>query len=233
MGPGPIVDAARAASAGAALRSWGDVLGAAADDVWRGMPGEAPRPVADGILDLVPVSSASVRTIGWELRDAFAWRNDDRCIQRAAFGVMSLLDREAGGIRAAMGELATTDARRGAIAVNYAPNFGSSIGRARLHAAPVFRTTEGETLVIDHLVAGTDDGVLTFDDWMRRTGGTQLSTRIVHPLHMPPLSLRGGPGIPVHSSPIDAAQWRSFGAHLAGSWDEAAQRHLPQLQPLR
>jgi hypothetical protein len=132
-----------------------------------------------------------------------------------------------------MGELATSDARRGAIAVNYTPNFASSMGRARLHAAPVFRTTEGETLVIDHLVAGTEDGVLSLDDWLRRTGGTADSTRIVHPLHMPPLTMRGGAGIPVFSRPNDPAQWRAFGSHLADSWNEAAQRGLPQRQPLR
>lgn len=233
MGPGTIVDAARAAGAGANLRAWGDVLGSAADDVVRGMRGESPVPVAEGVAGLVPVTSGTVRATGWELRGAFAWRNDDRCVQRAAFGVMSLLEREAGGIRPAMGELASADARRGAIAVNYSPNFQSSIGRARLHAAPVFRTTEGEALVIDHLVAGADDGVLTLEEWMRRTGGTAASTYVVHPLHMPPLSPKAHAGIPARSVPHAPAQWRDFGSHLAASWDEAALHQLPQLQPLR
>jgi hypothetical protein len=233
MGAGTIVDAARAATAGAALHAWGDALGSVADDLARGLRSETPRTIHDGLAELVPVSSGSVRATGWELRDAFNWRNDDRCIQRAALGAMSLVEHEAGDLRAGFGELATSDARRAALAVNYSPNFQSSMGRARLHAAPVFRSTEGEALVIDHLFADSEDGVLTLQQWLRRTGGTEASTRIVSALHQPPLSPGGHAGIPAFAKVHDGAEWRAFGDHLATSWQEAASRGLPAAQPMR
>jgi hypothetical protein len=233
VGTEGIVDVARAATAGAALRSWGDALGSAADDLARGLRSEIPRSVPEGLGELRTVSSGSVHATGWELRGAFNWRNDDRCIQRAALGAMSLVEREAGDLRAGFGDLATNDARRAAIAVNYTPNFSSSMGRARLHAAPVFRTHEGETLVIDHLFADAEDGVLTLQDWLRRTGGTERSTRIVGALHMPPLSPGGSAGIPAFAKVHDGAEWRAFGDHLASAWQEAADRHLPAYQRMR
>lgn len=225
---------AGAAGAGSALRLWGSAIGGAVDEFARGMRGSSPRAVAATVADMVPVSRDAVRATGWEVRHAMAWRNDDFCFERAVFTALSLLEREAGSLRSAVGELATMDARRAAIAVNYSPNFASAtIGRARLHAAPVFRTAEGEAVVIDHLFADAEDGVMSLADWMRRSGGSDDTTRIIGVLQAPPLSLRGGAGIPVSARPLDSGALRRFGDNLARAWETAAAHGQPAYQPLR
>ncbi len=218
---------ARAASAGAALRAWGGAISDAIVDVGLHLDGVSPPSLADGLTKLRPVERDLVHTVGWELRDAFVWRNDERCIQRAVFGAMSLAEREAGSLERALGQLGRDDAFAAAMTVNYTPNFGN----ARLHSAVIARTTDDELLVIDHLFADADDGVLEFSEWMRRTGATAESTTVLSPLRQPPFSLtHGGPGIPIRSHGRTPEEWTTFGDHLAASWDESAQRRLPQLQ---
>ncbi len=221
------VDAARAATAGVALRAWGDAIGDAvarhADD----MVGRTPPSLELGLLQLRPVSADSVHTAGWELRHAFAWRNDDRCLQRAAFGALAIAEREAGNLDTAVGELARRDAMTAAMTVQYTPNFGN----ARLHSAPISRTHEGQYLVIDHLFADADDGVLTLEEWMRRTGATAEATTVISPLDAPPWSIRtAGPGIPITARPRRSETWNEFADHLSAGWQESADRRLPQLE---
>ncbi len=221
------IDAAKAATAGKALRAWGDAIGVAvarhADDLKFAKP-----PSLEAGLDrLRPVSRDSVHSAGWELRHAFAWRNDNRCIQRSAFGAMSIVERESGSIDTAVTELAARDAMRSAIAVQYSPNFGN----ARFHSATVSRTHDGEFLVVDHLFSDAEDGVMTLAEWMKRTGATPARTTILSPLDMPPWSLdAGGGGPPVAARQHPAEEWSKLGDHLASSWRESLDFHLPTMQ---
>lgn len=221
------VDAARAATARVALRAWGDAIGTAVARHADELHSASPPSFEDGLKLLRPVSRDSVHTAGWELRHAFAWRNDNRCIQRAAFGALSIAERESGSIDAAVGELATHDAMRSAMMVQYSPNFGMT----RFHSATISRTHEGEYLVIDHLFADAEDGVMTLDDWMRRTGATAKESTILSPLEIPPWSLRGGGGgPPVAATPHPPEKWGELADHLASSWQESADFHLPAFQ---
>ena len=227
MGPGGAVDVARAAAAGASLRAWGGAIGEAIAETGLRVGGATPPALADGLARLRPVERDLVHTIGWELRDAFVWRNDDRCIQRAVFGALSLAEREAGDLRSALGQLGHDDALSAAMTVTYTPTFGN----ARLHSAVLARTVDDDFLVIDHLFADADDGVLTLAEWMRRTGATDASTTVVSPLRQPPYSItNGGPGIPISARPRTPDDWPLFGDHLASAWDESATRGLPQLE---
>ncbi|MCW2926584.1 MAG: hypothetical protein JWM86_552 [Thermoleophilia bacterium] len=231
MGPGTIVDAARAAHAGAALHAWGDEVARAVDAVGPlAASGRTPPSLADGLARLRPVPSDLVHTIGWELRHAFVWRNDDRCIQRAAMGALSLAQREAGDdLTRAMGSLAREDALTSAMTVTYRP---TGVGNARFHAATIARTTDDELLVIDHLVADADDGVLRFDDWLRRVGGRADDATVLSPLRMPPWSLGTHSGIPAAAAADDGEDLRAFASHLATSWDEVASRGQGAIEPL-
>jgi hypothetical protein len=230
MGPGTAVDAARVATAGAALRSWGDEIASVVARHVDDLHASRPPSFAEGLQLLRPVSRESVHTAGWELRHAFAWRNDNRCIQRAAFGALSIAERESGSLDTAVGELAARDGMRAAMVVQYSPNFGN----ARFHAASVSRTHEGEYLVIDHLFADAEDGVMTLDHWMRRTGASAGATTILSPLDAPPWSLRGGGGgPPVSAKPHPVGEWRAFGDHLAASWQESLDYRLPAFQQVQ
>lgn len=228
MGPGTVIDAARVATQGSALRAWGDAIGGAvarhADELAR----VKPPSLDEGLQLLRPVSRDSVHTSGWELRHAFAWRNDDKCIQRGALGALAIAERETGSIDAAVGELARHDAMRAGLAVQYSPNFGN----ARFHAAPVTRTHEGDYLVVDHLFADADDGVLTLESWMRRTGARADTTTVLSPLHMPPWSLTTSGGVPFAptAKPHAAAAWSDFAEHLTTSWQQSADLRLPAFQ---
>lgn len=227
MGPGTVADAARAASAGIALRSWGDEIASAVSRHADDLRGIRPPSFEEGLQLLRPVSRDSVHTAGWELRHAFAWRNDNRCVQRAAFSALSVAQREAGSIDTAVGELAARDGMRAAMTVQFSPSFGN----ARYHSAAVFRTHEGEYLVIDHLFADAEDGVMLLDDWMRRTGATAAESTVMSPLEMPPWSLRGGGGgPPVSTKPHPAATWNELADHLAASWQESVDHRLPAFQ---
>lgn len=225
MGPGGAVDAVRAASQGSALRAWGEAIAGAVCESAPELSSLGLTAFQDGVQRLRPVSKDLVHTVGWELRDAFVWRNDNRCIQRAAFGALSLAQREAGGdLHAAVGQLARNDAMAAAMAVTYTPSFGN----ARLHSAVIARTTDDELLVIDHLFADAPDGVLPLEEWMRRSGATESSSNILSPLVMPPWSQRGGAGIPVRTRAHRPAEWSEFADHLASSWRESADFGLPQ-----
>ncbi len=191
------------------------------------MVGRTPPSLEIGLQQLRPVSRESVHTAGWELRHAFAWRNDNRCLQRAAFSALSLAEREAGSIDAAVGSLAQRDAMTSAMVVQYSPDFGN----ARFHAASVSRTHEGDFLVIDHLFSDAEDGVLTLHEWMRRTGARADASTVISPLDAPPWSITtAGPGIPIMTHPRPAPEWSQFGDHLAMAWQESADHRLPQLQ---
>jgi hypothetical protein len=214
--------------AGRALRAWGDAVAGSVDELARGMGGLKPPTLAEGAARLQPIPRASVHAAGWELRHALAWRNDDRCIQRAMFAALSLAERETGGIAPAVGRLAVDDAMPAAMAVAYDPKFGN----VRFHAAAVARTLDDELVVIDHLFAGTDDGVMAIGDWLRRTGASEAQTTIVSPLRQPPWSLRAGPGIPANARANGGESWRQHAGHLARSWQEAAERRLPQVVPV-
>ena len=227
MGLGTAVDAARAATQGAALRAWGDAIGSAVARHADELTLLRPPSLEAGLQRLRAVSRDSVHTAGWELRHAFAWRNDNRCIQRAAFGALSIAERETGSIDTAVGELARRDAMSAAMTVQYSPSFGN----ARFHSASVSRTHEGEYLVIDHLFADAEDGVMTLDDWMRRTGATADETTILSPLDMPPWSIRDNPAVPPPTAKShDAEDWVEFGDHLAAGWQESVDFHLPAFQ---
>jgi hypothetical protein len=115
-----------------------------------------------------------------------------------------------------------------ALTVQYSPNFGN----ARFHSATISRTHEGDFLVIDHLFADADDGVMALDDWMRRTGATASETSVFSPLDMPPWSIRASGGVPFAPSakPHPAAQWSDLGDHLAASWQESVDFRLPAFQ---
>lgn len=221
------VDAAHAATVGGALRSWGGEIASAVARHAEGLRGIKPPPFEEGLQQLLPVSRDAVHTAGWELRHAFVWRNDNRCVQRAVFSAMAVAQREAGSVDTAVGELARRDGMRAAMTVQYSPNFGNS----RFHSAAVFRTHEGEFLVIDHLFSDAEDGVMLLDDWMRRTGATTAETTVVSPLDMPPWSLQGGGGGPPVSTHVhEADDWSDFADHLASSWQESADFHLPAFQ---
>lgn len=228
MGPGTVIDAARVATQGSALRAWGDAIGSAVARHADELTHMRPPSLDDGLQLLRPVSRDSVHTAGWELRHAFAWRNDNKCIQRGAFGALSIAERETGSIDTAIGELARRDAMGAGLAVQYSPTFGN----ARFHAAPVSRTHEGEYLVIDHLFADAEDGVMTLGDWMRRTGGRADTTTVLSPLHMPPWSLKAGGGLPFAptAKPHAAEEWANFADHLTASWRESAEFRLPAFQ---
>ena len=230
MGPGTVADAARAASAGVALRTWGDEIASAVARHGDDLRGITPPTFEEGLQLLRPVSRESVHTAGWELRHAFSWRNDNRCVQRAAFSAMSVAQREAGSIDTAVGELARRDGMRAAMTVQYSPSFGNS----RYHAAAVFRTHEGEFLVIDHLFADAEDGVMLLDDWMRRTGATAAETTVMSPLEMPPYSLKGGGGGPPVSTKVHPSEeWTDLADHLAASWQESVDFHVPVFQKVQ
>lgn len=227
MGPGTAVDAARVAKHASALRAWGEAIGGAVAHHADELTLLRPPSLDDGLKLLRPVTRDSVHATGWELRHAFAWRNDNRCIQRGAFGALSIAERETGSIDAAVGELARRDAMSSALAVQYSPTFGN----ARFHAAPVSRTHEGDYLVIDHLFADADDGVMTLGDWMRRTGGRADTTTVLSPLDMPPLSIRNNPALPpLVAKPHAAGEWSSFADHLGAGWQESIDFHLPAFQ---
>jgi hypothetical protein len=232
MGMQGVVDLAHARAAGAALHAWGGAIAGAVDELARTLPGVRPPSLEAGAARLAPVARDPIHARGWELRHALAWRNDDRCLQRAAFAAMSIAEADAGDLTRAVGSLARTDAAAAGVAVSYAPR---SFGGARMHAAAVARTADGdELLAIDHLVARTSDGVVSLDEWLHRIGGSPDATTILSPLHDAPASLTtAGAGIPVLARTRSATQWRAFADHLARSWAESAQRHLPAYQPVR
>jgi hypothetical protein len=198
----------------------------AVERVGASTPGLRPPALAEGLTKLHPVERSLVHTMGWELRDAFVWRNDNKCIQRAALGAMALTERHTGSLDAAVGQLARDDAMSAALAVQYTPSFGN----ARLHAAAIARTTDDELLVIDHLFADAPDGVLGFEEWMRRTGGRSDAATVLSPLRMPPLSLGPNAGIPVSARKLPLDEIRSFGDHLAQTWQESARTGRPQYE---
>src|SRR5690606_38385781 len=134
----------------------------------------------------------AIRTAGWELRHAFVWRNDNLCVERAAFGAMSLAERIDGGIAPAVGSMARRDALAAGMLVAFEPR-----AFPKLHAAPVARTDRSELVVIDHLVSPADDGLLPAHEWLRRIGGDPEQATVLRPVDEPPPSLRGGPGIPL------------------------------------
>lgn len=225
------VDAARALGAGRALRAWGDAIATCVDDLARGTGGTRPPSIEAAAARLVPVERATLQTAGWELRHAMAWRNDGRCLQRAAFAALSVSEREAGGIAPAVGRLASDDAAAGAMVVAYDP---SRMSMTRFHAAEVSRTVDDELLVIDHLVADSDDGVLALDDWLGRIGARHADSTILSPLREPPSSLgHTGPGIPSSARVRPSAQWRELADHLAIGWDDAAAARQSNVVPYR
>lgn len=230
MGPGGTITAAQAALGRGTLEAWGGAIATALAETAPTLQSVIPTPLAIGRYMVKAMPEDAIRTQGWELRHAFAWHNDNRCIQRAAFGAMALAERGVGSLHEVFGRAAVSDGWRSAIAVAYHP---SNFSGARLHAAATARSTNGELLVIDHLATRADDGVLSLDDWLRRIGGREDTTMLVPATHMPPLSSRGGPGIPAYARPNDGARWREFADHLSLSWEEGAARRLDQVQPLR
>lgn len=223
------ITAARAAIARTALESWGGALAGALDQAAPALRGARPLELGEGLARLAPLGDDAIRSTGWEVRHAFAWRNDMKCLQRANLTAMSLAERSAGSLGAAFGRAGADDALQGAIAVTHNP---SRFGGARFHAAAVARSADGEPVVIDHLLTRADDGVLPLDDWLRRVGGREDTTRIVPATHMTPLGLTGGPGIPAIAKPIDGTLWRQFASDLAASWDEGARNRMEQMIPM-
>jgi hypothetical protein len=230
VGPGTVIDAAHAAGVGASLRAWGSAVGEAVVAHADALRPIRPPSLDAGLQQLVPISRDRVHTIGWELRHAFSWRNDDRCLQRAAFGALSILERETGSIDAAVASAARGDALRAAVVVQYSPNFGM----ARMHAAPVMRTTDGEFLVIDHLFADAEDGVLTLQEWLRRSGGSARKATVLPPLRRAPWSITSGaPGMAISAKPWGTDEWSDLADHLAASWQESADHHIPAFMPVQ
>ncbi len=231
--PGVIVDAAQAATQGAALRSWGGLVDDAltrADDAlraagvtWRN---RTPESIEAGLASLKPIPRELVHAKGWELRNAFVWRNDQHCVQRAAFGALSIEQAVAGTIDDAVAGLARRDASAAALAVQYGPRLSD---RPNLHTAVVSRTTDGDYLVIDHLLADADDGVMQLDEWLRRAGTTREDATVLSPLELPPRSLHGGAGIPTFAKRHDRS-FEELGGDLAARWDDASRHRLPQVE---
>jgi hypothetical protein len=215
MGMGTIINGVRA-DAAAGLREWGAMLTSAAKRAPANAgPGFAALP--DGLATLRPIDEAAIRTTGWELRDAFRNSFDDGlCVQRAALGTMSLLQRVDGSIPAALGDAAQADARGAAMLVAYDVQVGAT--KYNLHAAPGARTADGRVLVIDHLVgADTGDGVLELDDWLQRIHGSAAGVHVVPATRRPPLGAGTHAGIGPITRPATPETWGADAETLASS----------------
>ena len=175
MGIGTIIGGVRA-DAAAGLRAWGSLIADAAQTI-RPIAGSRLEPIGEASRLLAPVDESLVRTVGWEARDAFRSAFDDQsCVQRAQFIAMSLAERVTGSIPAALANVGAADARTGALAVAYHVRLPS--GEFNLHSVPLFRTTSDELLVIDHMLATSEDGVMRYHDWLAAIHGTEANTAI-------------------------------------------------------
>ena len=65
----------------------------------------------------------------------------------------------------ALAATAARDGRAAALLVGYGARFDGA--RYNYHAATLTRTRDDELLVIDHVLAGADDGVMPLDAWLR------------------------------------------------------------------
>lgn len=209
-------------AAAANVRAWGRELGDASAQL---QPQRHRVRELDEPLDLVPVDESTVRTVGWELRNAMLQGVDDGlCVARATFAAHAVAQRALGGdLDAAAANLASEDSRAGALLVAHNPRITASSGRVTHHAAPLFRTPAGDLLVIDHLVSPSPDGVIAASDWLSRISARPAFATVSSA--MAELSLRRpSSGLGVSEAQLERSDWQRMSEDLAGSLERHATR---------
>lgn len=216
-----IIDAGVALERGTALKSWGKLVGQAAEAI---QPSRIPnlQPLEQAGTVLARTSEDLIRTSGWEVKHAFPVWDHGLCVFEADFAAMSLAERVHGTIPAALQHVGTADARTAALAVAYDVSVRSPLhpfgNPYTFHAGALSRTLDDKYLVTDALVAPEGDGVLPLEEWLRRIGGSHERTRIMPVGYAPPPLLNGNSGIGVFAKRMEPSIWEKMGNELAAAW---------------